>query len=123
MNTAMLQSILLAIVLFISPTTLTKPADKPAPAPAPATQPAPAQNQSTATAGEAEAESDETLYGVFGRTRVGQLVEGKKKVTLADMRDPAFWTDTIKELAVVLLAFIPRLFVAGSFIIFFWLLY
>ena len=63
------------------------------------------------------------MNGAFRRTRMGELVEGKKRVTLEDVRDPLFWIDTLKDLALAVLGFIPRLIVAGLFLIFFWLIY
>src|SRR5688572_9684186 len=54
---------------------------------------------------------------------MGQLFEGKKKVTLGDVRDPAFWVDTVKELIVAVIGFVPRVIVALLFLVFFWLVY
>jgi small conductance mechanosensitive channel len=115
----MLQSLLLAVVLFISP---------PGAAPgrggdvsAAATQPA--QALPAAPAEVAQPADSDTLYGAFRNTRMGALVEGKKRVTLEDVRDPLFWIDTLKDLALAVLGFIPRLIVAGLFLVFFWLIY
>jgi small conductance mechanosensitive channel len=66
---------------------------------------------------------DETLTQVFARTRMGQLFEGKKKVTLEDVKNPVFWIDTVKDLIVAVIGFIPRLVVALLFLVFFWLIY
>jgi small conductance mechanosensitive channel len=116
---SMLQSLLLAVVLFISP---------PGAAPgrggdvsAAATQPA--QALPAAPAEVAQPADSDTLYGAFRNTRMGALVEGKKRVTLEDVRDPLFWIDTLKDLALAVLGFIPRLIVAGLFLVFFWLIY
>ena len=66
---------------------------------------------------------DQTLGEVFRHTRVGQLFEGKEKVTLDEVRNPLFWVDTIKDLVLATLAFIPRVIVAILFLFFFWLVY
>src|SRR4051794_40051293 len=61
-------------------------------------------------------ERAETIGEVFGRTRVGELFQGKKKVTLDDVKDPAFWIDTVRDLVIAVLGFIPRIIVAGLFL-------
>lgn len=66
---------------------------------------------------------DATVAEVFGNTRVGQLFQGKKKVTLADVRDPGFWVDTVRDLILAVVIFIPRLVVALMFLVFFWAVY
>ena len=98
---------------MVTPASIAQPkAAQPAPAPAPA--------QSTA----ASADTDkDTLYGAFRRTRMGELVDGRKRVTLEDVRDPLFWIDTLKDLTLAVLGFIPRLIVAFLFLVFFWLIY
>jgi hypothetical protein len=65
----------------------------------------------------------ETLGEVLGNTRVGQLFQGKKRVTLDDVKNPLFWIDTARDLIVALLGFIPRLIVAVLFLFVFWLVY
>jgi small conductance mechanosensitive channel len=123
----MLQSLLLAVVMFISPPAAVdkaRAAEAPATQPTPQTQPSSAAESPFIGAGDVQPAGDnESLYGALRRTRVGELVEGKKRVTLHDMRDPLFWADTIRDLALALLAFIPRLIVAGLFLIVFWLIY
>jgi small conductance mechanosensitive channel len=127
----MLQSALLAITLFVgNPLTHVAepeaPASAPAAAHAPATQPAPQPSVAQAgTAQAADASKDEitSIGAVFGKTKVAQLVEGKKQVTLAEVRDPAFWLDTIRDLLVAAVAFIPRVIVAFLFLVFFWCVY
>src|SRR4051794_5260008 len=103
----MFQSLFLCMVL----------AALPGPATAPSTQPVSVvittQNDaSTPTVGEA-----------FSNTRFGQLFQGKKKVSLEEVRDPAFWIDSIRDLIVTVLGFIPRIIVAVLFLIFFWVVY
>lgn len=65
----------------------------------------------------------ESLGQVFGETRVGQMFQGRKQVTLQELRDPDFWIDTIRDLVVAVLGFIPRFVVALLFLVFFWMLY
>src|SRR5688572_18000735 len=72
---------------------------------------------------QSEPKKGETIAEVFSDTRVGQLFQGKKKVTLAEMRDPSFWIDTIRDLIIAVVGFIPRVLVALLFLGFFWLIY
>jgi small conductance mechanosensitive channel len=107
-------------------------------APAPTTQPAPALIQQvnpiapTTQAATTQpgtvvvvpaGSGSQTIGEVFGKTRFGQLFEGKQTVTLDQIRNPAFWLDSIRDLVLTMLAFIPRLIVAFLFLIFFWLVY
>ena len=100
-------------------------------APAQTTQPAPASVATTQasvdkadkTRAEGTVANAETIGEVFGRTRVGELFQGKKKVTIDDVKDPAFWIDTVRDLVVAVLGFIPRLVVAALFLVFFWMIY
>ena len=39
------------------------------------------------------------------------------------MRDPVFWIDSVKDLIIAVLGFIPRVIVAALFLVFFWMLY
>jgi small conductance mechanosensitive channel len=89
-------------------------------APADGAKNAPASGTTAAANSPAEAE---TIGQIFGRTSVGQLFEGKKKVTLEDARNPFFWLETARDLVMALLGFIPRIIVAGLFLVFFWLVY
>jgi small conductance mechanosensitive channel len=66
---------------------------------------------------------ESSIAQIFGNTRIGELFRGKKKVTLADVRDPAFWIDTVRDLILAVFTFIPRIIVAGMFLIFFWAIY
>jgi small conductance mechanosensitive channel len=59
----------------------------------------------------------------FKQTRLFELAEGKRTTTLHEMLQPGFWIDTIKELVVAALAFIPRLLVSILFLFVFWLIY
>ena len=98
----------IALILLI-PSLSTKPQD---PASAATTQPAVEQLQ-----------EKETLGEVFGETRVGQMFQGRKRVTLAELSDAAFWMDAIRDLVLATLAFIPRFVVALLFLLLFWLIY
>ncbi|HYO10795.1 MAG TPA: mechanosensitive ion channel family protein [Tepidisphaeraceae bacterium] len=91
---------------------------------APSTQPVTVVvNADVTAAAGADAAKADSIGEVFGRTRFGQLFRGEKRVTLSDVRDPLFWIDTIKDLVLAVLGFIPRLVVAFGFIVFFWLIY
>src|SRR5688572_9178571 len=119
-GSSMLQTLFLTVVLFIPQGVTLQQAQQAVgvpPLPPPATQPT-----SITQAEQVQADA-ESLSALLGRTRIGQLAEGKKKVTLADVRDPAFWVDTVKDLAVTVVMFIPRLIVATLFLFFFWLAY
>lgn len=59
----------------------------------------------------------------FTRTKIFQLAEGKQTTNLHEMLRPEFWIDTIKELVIASLAFIPRLLVSILFLFIFWLIY
>ena len=63
-----------------------------------------------------------TLSQVLMGTRLGKLAQGEQ-VSLEDLRDPAFWIDTVKDLVVALIGFIPRLIVALLFLLVFWVIY
>src|SRR5207302_1798062 len=62
----------------------------------------------------------------FGRTRLGQYAQGKRAVTwqsLQEMRQPAFWIETIRDMVVALLLLIPRILIAALFLVIFYFLY
>jgi len=63
-----------------------------------------------------------TLTQVLANTRLGKLAQGEQ-VSLNDLRDPAFWIDTVKDLVVALVGFIPRIIVALMFLLIFWVIY
>jgi small conductance mechanosensitive channel len=63
------------------------------------------------------------LIDAFGHTRLIQLAEGKQTATLHDMLQPGFWIDTIKELVVAAISFIPSLLGALLFLLIFWVVY
>lgn len=98
----------------------------------PATQPAAPTTQNAEVAAVAAAaavaaidqrEEDASIGAAFRNTRVGELFEGKRKVTLDDVRSPAFWIDTIRDLVVTVVSFIPRIVVALLFLVLFYGIY
>jgi small conductance mechanosensitive channel len=76
-----------------------------------------------ATSPEDAAPANPSAFERFKHTKLFELAEGKKTTTLREMLQPAFWIDTIKELIVAAVAFVPRLLVSLSFLFIFWLLY
>ncbi len=90
---------------------------------APTTQPANSalvQAPANPPAAPTTQKSTPTLSEVLGKTRLGQLFEGNQTVTIQDVRNPLFWLDTIRDLALAIIGFIPRIVVAVLFVIFFW---
>jgi small conductance mechanosensitive channel len=77
----------------------------------------PAQADPTPAAGQ------KTVLDAFGHTRLFQLAEGKQTTSLHEMLQPAFWIDTIKELVIAAVSFVPRLLVSIGFLFVFWLIY
>jgi small conductance mechanosensitive channel len=85
---------------------------------------APATQPTTQPATQPAAMQREGLLDVFGKTRLGKLARGEgEPLTIDDLKQPAFWIDTIKELIVATVGFIPRLIVALIFLCLFWLIY
>ena len=76
---------------------------------APATDPAAAKQSS--------------VLDAFGKTRLFQLAEGKRTTNLDEMMHVGFWVDTIKELVIAAVSFIPRLLVSVLFLVVFWGIY
>jgi small conductance mechanosensitive channel len=64
-----------------------------------------------------------SAFDAFGQTRLFQLAEGKKTTNLHEMLQPGFWVDTIKELVVAAVSFVPRLLVSVLFLFVFWMIY
>jgi small conductance mechanosensitive channel len=113
---------LFAVVLLLASLFGPTPAHAAAAAVVAASDPSPTSQPASAAA-PAKSASDKSVTEVFSETRVGQLFQGKQKVTLEDVRDPMFWFDTVRDLALAVLAFIPRVIVAALFLVFFWLIY
>jgi small conductance mechanosensitive channel len=90
-----------------------------------ATQPAAqlVQKEEAAAATTTPSQQQQSAIDRFKHTRLFELAEGKKTKTLHEMLQPEFWIDTIKELVVAALAFIPRLLVSVLFLFVFWLIY
>jgi small conductance mechanosensitive channel len=99
------------------------PAFKPAIAPPPAQNSAASpQNQSGSsqqTSPSSKSASD-NIADAFGHSTIGQLFEGKKKLSPEELGHVEFWVSLIKEPLLALIGFIPRLFVAGVFLLIFW---
>lgn len=79
---------------------------------------APTSQPATATGS-----SQDTMLDAFARTRLFQLAEGKQTTSLQEMLRPEFWIDTIKELVVAAVSFIPRLLASLLFLAVFWAIY
>ena len=118
---------LLVLILFIGPLGAA-PAQAAEVAPS-ATQPAATQPTDVAAAAAAaavaavEARNDTSITETFRNTQLGQLFEGKRKVTLDDVRNPVFWIDTVRDLIIAVISFIPRILVALLFLVLFWAIY
>jgi small conductance mechanosensitive channel len=69
------------------------------------------------------ADEDAGLMHTFSHTTLGQLAQGKKKVSLNEMKDPAFWIDTIKDLVIAVAGLVPRILVSLIFLVVFWGVY
>jgi len=96
--------------------------------PPPTSQPAEVTQSAATVAPAADAlaaadNSNASALDRFKRTRLFELADGKKTTTLREMLQPDFWIDTIKELVVAALGFIPRLLVSVLFLFIFWLIY
>lgn len=83
----------------------------------PATQPA----QVEITVKTQDGSSD--LIEEFSRTRLGQLADGKMKLSLDQVLEPTFWFETVRDMVYFVLGFIPRLIIAFLFLVFFWAVY
>jgi small conductance mechanosensitive channel len=81
----------------------------------PSTQPAKVQVEVSAP--------PQSALDAFANTRLFQLAEGKETTSLNEMLKPIFWIDTIKELVVAAISFVPRLLVSLVFMAIFWLIY
>lgn len=57
------------------------------------------------------------------RTRLAEIVQGKRTLNWSTVRDPEFWYDIVKELAYTVVGFIPRLIGTIIFLIVFYLIY
>lgn len=67
----------------------------------------------------------ETLLDVLSKTKLGKIIQGDKDAQLEwrEVITLEFWASTIKDLAVTLIAFIPRLIGTLLFLFVFWLIY
>jgi small conductance mechanosensitive channel len=63
------------------------------------------------------------LVDAFAKSTVGKVFSGEKSLTNDDVKNPIFWFDTAKDLAITILAFIPRFIGTMIFLFVFWLIY
>lgn len=63
-----------------------------------------------------------TFAQAFANTRLAKLAQGQQ-VSLSDLRDPGFWIDTVRDLIVAMVGFVPRIMVALLFLLVFWVIY
>jgi small conductance mechanosensitive channel len=105
-----------------NPSHLLAPADAHDDADAASAEPT-TQPSGTAAAATTQRADQKTIIDTFASTRLGQLAQGKKKVTLDEMKDPAFWIDTIRDLVIAVVSFVPRLIVSAVFLLVFWGVY
>jgi small conductance mechanosensitive channel len=68
-------------------------------------------------------DENRSITDTFRNTQVGQLFEGKRKVTLDDVKSPAFWIETVRDFVIAIVAFIPRILVALLFLVVFYGIY
>jgi small conductance mechanosensitive channel len=55
--------------------------------------------------------------------RLWQAFQNKQQLSLKEVLQPSFWFDSIRDLAIAVIGFIPRLVVAVIFLFVFWLVY
>jgi small conductance mechanosensitive channel len=94
-----------------------EPATQPA-----ATQPAAAQVSSSgsATAPSATPQPSGSASDAFGKTKFMELFRGQKTLTPQEAMKLDFWLSAGKEMLFAAVGFIPRVFVAGLFLLVFW---
>ncbi len=117
-------SMILGLSLFLGQaqtvTILTPPA-------APTSQPSTATTQPSTTQPTVivvnNGDSTAGLLDKMLKTRFGQIATGEQALTLNDVKNPAFWIDSIKDLVLTVLGFIPRLLGTLVFLFVFWLVY
>jgi small conductance mechanosensitive channel len=68
-------------------------------------------------------ESPASLIDQMAKTRFGEIIEGKRSLTWEEIRKPEFWYETVKDLMVTLVLFIPRLVGTIIFLLVFYLIY
>lgn len=68
-------------------------------------------------------QTNESITDAIFRTRFGEIVRGRDVLTWDTIRDPVFWSDTIKELIITLVLFIPRFVGTMLFLLIFYLIY
>lgn len=88
-----------------------------------AQEPAAATTQPTTQTVVLTNEDARSLVDELLRTRLAEVVQGKRTLQWNTVRDPEFWYDIVKELAFTIVGFIPRLIGTLIFLFVFWLLY
>jgi small conductance mechanosensitive channel len=90
----------------------------------PATQAStqPVVNVTVNTADNKSAEP-QTIVEAFSRTRLGEIIQGKLKINLRDVKDIDFWLKIVLDLGTAILSFIPRLIACIIFLFVFYFLY
>jgi small conductance mechanosensitive channel len=71
----------------------------------------------------ADAPATQPSPSSFADNPLWQAFQNKRQLTLHDVLEPGFWFDTIRDLVVAVIGFIPRVVVALLFLIVFWLVY
>jgi small conductance mechanosensitive channel len=71
----------------------------------------------------AEADRKKSLYETFLQSKIGEVFEGKRSLTWDDVKNPIFWFDIVRDFALTILAFIPRLLGTMVFLCVFWVVY
>jgi small conductance mechanosensitive channel len=111
-------------VLLVAGVIVLAQTDAPSATTAPASQPAQViiVNNPPATQ-PAEQVVPRNVMEALDETMIGQIIYGKRALTLDDVKNPIFWVDTVKNLVITILAFIPRLLGTMIFLFVFWLIY
>lgn len=65
----------------------------------------------------------ESILAAFNKTRTARIARGEERLSIQDLKEPGFWVDSIKELIITTVGFIPRFLVACIFFLAFWILY
>lgn len=95
----------------------------PASATLPSTQPSTQPAAQTTANPPASTEEQAKFYDQLLRTQVAEIMEGKKTLTWETIKDPRFWAETVRDLLVTLITFVPRFIGTMVFLLVFYLLY
>src|SRR5438874_2329462 len=86
----------------------------PAAAP-PATEPAQPAAAATATAPAGQKSNVDNLLAAFDKSTLGELFQGKRKLSPQELGHVEFWVGLVKEPVLATVGFVPRIFVAIVF--------